>query len=170
MLLRKSNIKLPNDTSPHSKRPLTWTPQLQNGNHFYDAQLSPLNLQQRYAFSLYRRYSECPHTEPKTQIQAIHDIFIIQTSWLISYKDIVVYSCCSHLEHGASVKRFVSLQFLNLRHSEGLLGRVISPSQGRYQTQTQNKRTQTSMPWVRFEPTIPAFERAKTVWHSDRPR
>jgi hypothetical protein len=30
-------------------------------------------------------------------------------------------------------------------------------------TQTQNKRTQTSMPWVGFEPTIPAFKRAKTV-------
>jgi hypothetical protein len=30
-------------------------------------------------------------------------------------------------------------------------------------TQTQNKRTQTSMPRVGFEPTIPVFERAKTV-------
>jgi hypothetical protein len=30
-------------------------------------------------------------------------------------------------------------------------------------TQTQNKRTQTYMPWLRFEPTIPAFEWAKTV-------
>jgi hypothetical protein len=30
-------------------------------------------------------------------------------------------------------------------------------------TQTQNKRTQTSMPWVGFEPTIPAFKRAKTI-------
>jgi hypothetical protein len=29
--------------------------------------------------------------------------------------------------------------------------------------QTQNKRTQTSMPLVGFEPTIPVFERAKTV-------
>jgi hypothetical protein len=51
----------------------------------------------------------------------------------------LVYSCCSHLEHRASVKRFLSLQFLHLRHSVGLLGRVISPSQGRYLTQTQNK-------------------------------
>jgi hypothetical protein len=48
----------------------------------------------------------------------------------------LVYSCCSHLEHRASVKRFVSLQFLNLRQSAGLLGRVISPSQGRYLAQT----------------------------------
>jgi hypothetical protein len=29
--------------------------------------------------------------------------------------------------------------------------------------QTQNKRTQTSMPQVQFEPTIPVFERTKTV-------
>jgi hypothetical protein len=60
------------------------------------------------------------------------------------------------------VKRFVSLQFLNLRYSVGLLGRVIRPSQSRYLTQTQNKHKQTSMPQVGFEPTIPAFERAKT--------
>jgi hypothetical protein len=30
-------------------------------------------------------------------------------------------------------------------------------------TETQNERTQTSMPWVGFKPTIPVFERAKTV-------
>jgi hypothetical protein len=30
-------------------------------------------------------------------------------------------------------------------------------------TQRENKRTYTSMPGVGFEPTIPAFERAKTV-------
>jgi hypothetical protein len=61
-----------------------------------------------------------------------------------------IYSCCSNLEHRASVKRFVSLQFLNLRHSLGLLGRVISPTEGRYlhrTTKTQNKRRQTSMTW-----------------------
>jgi hypothetical protein len=29
--------------------------------------------------------------------------------------------------------------------------------------QTQNRRTQTSMPQVGFEPTTPVFERAKTV-------
>jgi hypothetical protein len=66
------------------------------------------------------------------------------------------------------VKRFVALQFLNLRHSVGPLGRVIIPSQGRYLTQTQNKRTQTSMSLVGTEPMIPAFERAKTVHALDR--
>jgi hypothetical protein len=39
-------------------------------------------------------------------------------------------------------------------------------------TQTQNKRTQTSMPWVEFEPTIPAFEDGSCLrprGHCDRP-
>jgi hypothetical protein len=75
----------------------------------------------------------------------------------------LVYSCCSHLEHWAFVKRFVLLQFLNLRHLVGLLGRAISPSQGRYPTQTQM-----SIPRVGFEPTIPALERAKIVHALDR--
>jgi hypothetical protein len=35
-------------------------------------------------------------------------------------------------------------------------------------TQTQKEKTQTSMPWVRFEPTNPAFEPAKTVRALDR--
>jgi hypothetical protein len=35
-------------------------------------------------------------------------------------------------------------------------------------TQKENKRTQTSMPQVEFEPTIPVFERAKTVHALDR--
>jgi hypothetical protein len=35
-------------------------------------------------------------------------------------------------------------------------------------TQTQNKRTQTSMPLVELDPTIPVFERAKTVRGLDR--
>jgi hypothetical protein len=48
----------------------------------------------------------------------------------------LLYSNCSLLEHRASVKRFVSLQFLNLRQTVGLLGRGISPSQDRYLTQT----------------------------------
>jgi hypothetical protein len=56
-----------------------------------------------------------------------------------------VHSCSSHLEHGVSVKRFISLQFLNFKQTVGLLGRGISPTQGRYlhrTSQTQNKRTQ----------------------------
>jgi hypothetical protein len=48
------------------------------------------------------------------------------------------------LEHRTSVKRFVSLQFLNHRQSVEFLGREISPSQSCYLTQAQNKRRQTS--------------------------
>jgi hypothetical protein len=50
------------------------------------------------------------------------------------------------LEHGASMKRSVSLQFLNQGQPVGLLGRVISSSQDLYlhrTTQTQNKRIRT---------------------------
>jgi hypothetical protein len=36
-------------------------------------------------------------------------------------------------------------------------------------TQTENKRTQTSMPRVGFEPAIPEFERAKTIYALDGP-
>jgi hypothetical protein len=52
-----------------------------------------------------------------------------------------------------------------------LLGRGISPSENRYlhkEQHKQNKRTQTSMHSVGFEPTIPAFERAKAIYASDR--
>jgi hypothetical protein len=80
--------------------------------------------------------------------------------------DEVFSSYCSHLKHRASVKRFVSLHFLNLRTPVGLLGRRISPSQGRClhrTTQTQNKRRQIFLPSVGFEPTIPTFDRAATV-------
>jgi hypothetical protein len=40
---------------------------------------------------------------------------------------------------------------------------VARPLPAHRTTQTQHKRTQTSMPRVWFEPTIPVFERAKTV-------
>jgi hypothetical protein len=40
---------------------------------------------------------------------------------------------------------------------------VARPLPTRRTTETQNRRTQTSMPRVGFEPTIPVFERAKTV-------
>jgi hypothetical protein len=45
---------------------------------------------------------------------------------------------------------------------------VASPLPTHRTTQTQNKRTQTSMPRVGFVPTIPMFERAKTVHASGR--
>jgi hypothetical protein len=87
---------------------------------------------------------------------------LLRNLWLVSC---LVYSCCSHLEHRTSVKRFVSLQFLNRRHSIGLLGRVISSSQGRYITQTQNKHGHPCLEWDSNR----AFKRPKTV-HALRPR
>jgi hypothetical protein len=49
-------------------------------------------------------------------------------------------------------------------------GRGISPAQGRYLhtgQHKQNKRTQTFIPQVGLEPTIPVFEKAKTFHDSD---
>jgi hypothetical protein len=46
--------------------------------------------------------------------------------------------------------------------------RVARPLPTRRTIQTQNKRTQTSLPRVEFEPTIPPFMRAKTVHALDR--
>jgi hypothetical protein len=65
--------------------------------------------------------------------------------------------------------RFTS--FLIYTQSVGLIRQEISPSQGRYlhiTKQTKNKRTQKSMSWARFEPTIAMFERATTVHALDR--
>jgi hypothetical protein len=78
----------------------------------------------------------------------------------------LVYSCCSHFEHRASVKRFHWIQFLNLRHLVRIVGRIISPSQGCYLTQIENKHRH--MAPVGFESTIPEFERAKTVHALER--
>jgi hypothetical protein len=62
-----------------------------------------------------------------------------------------------------------AFSFMIILLTVGLLGRVISSSQGLYLNTGQHKHRiniythQTSMPCVRFEPTIPASERAKTV-------
>jgi hypothetical protein len=75
------------------------------------------------------------------------------------------------LEHRTAVKRFMSLQCLNPKTVGRSPWTGISSSRGRYlhsTTQTQNKRIQTPMPRVGFEPTIPVFERAKTVHVLDR--
>jgi hypothetical protein len=60
--------------------------------------------------------------------------------------------------------RFFS--FLTFTQPVSLLGRGISPSQGRYLHAEQHKHiinAQISMAQVGFEPTIPVFERAKRV-------
>jgi hypothetical protein len=61
--------------------------------------------------------------------------------------------------------------FLTYTQLVRLLGRVISPSQGHYlHTQKHKHRmnSQTSMPQMAFEHTIPVFEWAKTVHALDR--
>jgi hypothetical protein len=90
------------------------------------------------------------------------DVTHIEITLYLSLSNL--HSCCSHLEHRAFVKHFASLQFLNLRQSVRLLGRGISPSQGRYlhrTKRTQNKHRETYMHGVGFKPTIPVSERAK---------
>jgi hypothetical protein len=60
--------------------------------------------------------------------------------------------------------------FLVCTRAVVLLGRGISPSQGRHLhtgQHSQNKRTCTSMPEVGFEPTILVLERAKAVHDLD---
>jgi hypothetical protein len=85
-----------------------------------------------------------------------------------------IYSCCSHLEHSPTVKRFVSLQFLNLRHSIGLLGRGISPSQCRNlrtEQHKQNKRAHRH-PYLEWDPnprSQRSNERRKFVPYTARP-
>jgi hypothetical protein len=63
--------------------------------------------------------------------------------------------------------RFFS--FLKCTQGVGLLGRGISPSQDRYLHTGQHKRRKNDIhASVGYEPTNPAFERAKTVHALDR--
>ena len=83
-------------------------------------------------------------------------------TWMIMPACLLAYFCCSKFDCGVSMKRFVLLQFLNLRRSAGPHGRGISLTQVRYLHTNSINRRQTSIPWVKFEPTIPMFEWAKT--------
>jgi hypothetical protein len=79
--------------------------------------------------------------------------------WCVIYISPPPLSRYSTSEHGASVKRFVSLQCLKTK----TVGRT--PWTGdRHIARPLPIQTQTSMPCVGFEPTIPAFQRAKTLY------
>jgi hypothetical protein len=91
-----------------------------------------------------------------------------------------LFSCCSDLEHRAFMKRFVSLQFLNIRVSVGLLRRGISLSQGLYLHTGQHKHRINAhrhpcLEWnlnPRFQCSsgrrqVHALDRAATVFGSD---
>jgi hypothetical protein len=67
------------------------------------------------------------------------------------------------LQHRASVKGFVSLQFLNPKTAGRIPWTSDQPVASPRTIQIQNKHTQISMPCVGFKPTTPAFERAKTI-------
>jgi hypothetical protein len=45
---------------------------------------------------------------------------------------------------------------------------VARPLPAHRTAQTQNERTQTSVPQAGFDPTIPVFERANTIYALDR--
>jgi hypothetical protein len=64
-------------------------------------------------------------TSFRQTLQRMPQVFVIRTLSLCVciYVCMHAYSCCAHLEHRASAKCFVSLQFLNLRQSVGLFGR-----------------------------------------------
>jgi hypothetical protein len=67
----------------------------------------------------------------------------------------LIYSCPSIYGSTAFVDLGRFFSFLIYTQSVGLLGQGISPLQGRYlhrTTWTQNKRTQTTMPRVEFDP------------------
>jgi hypothetical protein len=77
-----------------------------------------------------------------------------------------------HFHPSMAVPHFVGpwllLQFRNLFYTNGRTALTSDQPVARAlpthrTTQTQNKLTQTSMLWVGFAPTIPVFERAKTV-------
>jgi hypothetical protein len=73
-------------------------------------------------------------------------------------------SCCSRFgAYGIREMFFFSLQFLNTRTVGRTPWTGDQPFARPLPTETQNKRRHTPTPWVGFEPTIPVFERAKTV-------
>jgi hypothetical protein len=79
--------------------------------------------------------------------------------WRLSLQE--TYGCAAL--HPLDLGRFLS--FLIYTEYDPLDGDqpVTRPLRTHRITKTQNKRTQTSMSWVGFKPTIPVLQRAKTV-------
>jgi hypothetical protein len=102
----------------------------------------------------------------------------VSAASLFNYQDIrgyIFYPSIHPSIHGSTVlsldfSRFFSFLILYTARGTPWTGNqpVARPLPTHRTTQTQNKRTQTSMPWVGFAPTIPAFERGKTVHALDR--
>jgi hypothetical protein len=86
-----------------------------------------------------------------------------------SYLSILyVLSICLSVAVQPFVGPWLLFQFLDLLHSRYDSLPFASPLPTHGTTQTQNKRTQTSMPQVGFEPTMSVFGGLKTVYVSDR--
>jgi hypothetical protein len=87
-------------------------------------------------------------------------IFII----IIVFQGLSLLAC-------SGFRTYFSESYKSIGQLVGLLGREIGPTQGLYLHASQHnteKRGDTSMLRVGFEPTIPVFERPKTVRASDR--
>jgi hypothetical protein len=100
------------------------------------------------------------------QLRIIHNLFsnFWSTEYLswstVTFLSLSIYGSIALVDLGRFFNFLIYTQFVRL------FGREISPSQGRYlhtEQHKQNKHTRTSMSRVGFKPTIPAFERAKTV-------
>jgi hypothetical protein len=97
--------------------------------------------------------------------------FIVKDAKLIS-KSVVVY--CKISVYGSTtlvdLGRFFSfLIFYTVGRTPWKKDQPVArPLPAHTTTRTQNKRTQTSMSWVGFEPTIPVFERLETIHALDR--
>jgi hypothetical protein len=97
------------------------------------------------------------------KVSKVNECLIYLSIYLSVYLSIhlSIYGSTALVDLGRFFSFFIYTQLL------WLLGRGISPSQGRYlhteQHKKENKCIQTSMPRVRFEPKIPVFERSKTV-------
>jgi hypothetical protein len=117
-----------------------------------------------------------PHISARIRFRTIITYF---NSSLLSYfyyfSQPFIKICFIH--SSTALQHFVGpwplLQFRNLFYTVGKTPGtgdqpVARPLPTHRTTQTQNKRTQTSMPWVGFEPMIPAFKWPKTVHASDR--
>jgi hypothetical protein len=71
--------------------------------------------------------------------------------------------------HFSDLGRFFSFLILcTVRRTPWMRDKPVARPLPTQRTQKHNKRTQTTVPWVGFEPKIPALELANTVHASDR--
>jgi hypothetical protein len=123
--------------------------------HVYDKNLRPLRGQQKITSD---------HSTGQKKLRASLSVLIYKEGQEFLNINICpwLYSPCGP---------WPLFQFLNL-YTVSRTPWGISPSQGplptHRTTQTQNKSTQTSIPQVGFEPTVPMFERVKTVHALER--